>query len=102
MFLRNNPTGQQLLPRLEKQPGTGNALTILAHTLARAVYDMLKRTTAFDMATFLRTSRRRAGEPGASLDPHGMRLPSAGSQPCAAASVHAQVCLGRVSRSPGL
>ena len=31
----------------------GKALTILAHKLARAVYDMLK--TAFDIAMFLRT-----------------------------------------------
>jgi hypothetical protein len=28
-------------------------LTILAHKLARAVYDMLKRQTAFDMEKFL-------------------------------------------------
>jgi hypothetical protein len=28
-------------------------LTLLAHTLARAVYDMLKRAVAFDMATFM-------------------------------------------------
>jgi transposase len=54
LFLRNNPQGQQLLARLEKKHNKGKALTILAHKLARAVYYMLKRKTAFDMAMFLR------------------------------------------------
>src|SRR5215813_5250094 len=55
LFLRNNPQGQKLLARLEKQHDKGKALTILAHKLARAVYYMLKRKTAFDMDLFLRT-----------------------------------------------
>jgi hypothetical protein len=38
---------------LEKKHGKGKALTILAHKLARAVYDMLTRKTAFDMDKFL-------------------------------------------------
>lgn len=101
LFLRHNPNGQKLLTRLEKKHGKGKALTILAHKLARAVYDMLKRQTAFDMENFLRTSRSRAGAPGASLDPHGMSLQSARLKPCSAASVNAQVCIGRISRSPG-
>jgi transposase len=54
LFLRNNPKGQQYLVRLEKKHDKGKALTILAHKLARAVYYMLKRKTAFDMDTFLR------------------------------------------------
>ena len=41
------------LTKLEKKHGTGKALTVLAQKLARAVYYMLKRGTAFDMATFL-------------------------------------------------
>jgi len=53
LFLRNNPAGQKSLARLEKQHGQGKALTVLAHTLARAVYYMFKRDTAFDMHTFL-------------------------------------------------
>ena len=53
LFLRNNPAGQQRLARLEKKHGKGKALTILAHRLARAVYYMLKRKTAFDMEKFL-------------------------------------------------
>jgi transposase len=54
LFLRANPTGQKYLARVEKNHSKGKALTILAHKLARAVYYMLKRHTAFDMATFLR------------------------------------------------
>ena len=42
-----------MLTRLEKKHSKGKALTILAHTLARAVYYMLKRRTACDLDTFL-------------------------------------------------
>jgi transposase len=63
LFLRNNPQGQKYLVRLEKKHDKGKALTILAHKLARAVYYMLKRKTAFDMDMFLRAEESRAGEP---------------------------------------
>jgi transposase len=53
LFLRNNPAGQRYLARLEKKHGKGKALTVLAHKLARAVYYMLKRGTAFTMDKFL-------------------------------------------------
>jgi transposase len=53
LFLRNHPAGQKSLARLEKKHGKGKALTVLAHKLARAVYYMLKRGTAFDMDKFL-------------------------------------------------
>jgi transposase len=53
LFLRTNPAGQHYVARLEKKHGQGKALTILAHKLARAVYYMLKRKTAFDMEQFL-------------------------------------------------
>jgi len=55
LFLRNHPQGQKLLSRLEQKHAKGKALSILAHTLGRAVSDRLKRTTAFDMDLFLRT-----------------------------------------------
>jgi len=54
LFLRNHPAGQQYLARLEKNHGKGKALTIFAHTLARALYYMLKRDTACDLDQFLR------------------------------------------------
>jgi hypothetical protein len=53
LFLRDNPTGQKYRARLENTHGKGKALTILAHKLARAVYDMLKRATAFNMDKFI-------------------------------------------------
>src|SRR5438874_5587742 len=53
LFLRNNPVGQKYRARLEKKHGKGKALTVFAHTLARAVYYMLRRKVAFDMKRFL-------------------------------------------------
>jgi transposase len=53
LCLRDHPAAQKLLARLEKKHRKGKALTILAHTLARAVYYRLKRQTAFDLPTFL-------------------------------------------------
>lgn len=53
LFLRNNAAGQKYLARLENKHGQGKALTVLAHKLARAVYYMLQRTTAFDLEKFL-------------------------------------------------
>jgi hypothetical protein len=47
LLLRNTPAAQQDLARLEPQHGKGKALTILAHTWARAVYALLTRATAF-------------------------------------------------------
>jgi len=54
LFLRDNPAAQKFLARLEHKHSKGKALTILAHKLARAIYSMLKRQTAFDLDTFLR------------------------------------------------
>lgn len=53
LFLRGNPAGQQDLARVENTHGKGNALTVLAHKLARAVYDMWRRDTVFDLEKFL-------------------------------------------------
>jgi hypothetical protein len=46
------PPVRKSLARLAKKHGKGKALTVLAHQLARAVYDMLKRETAFDLDKF--------------------------------------------------
>jgi transposase len=61
LFLRNNPNGQTYLTRFENKHGTGNAFTVLAHQLARAVYQLLKRQTAFDMQRFLQSETERSG-----------------------------------------
>jgi transposase len=55
LFLRHNEPGQKYLARLEKKHDKGKALSILAHKLGRAVYDMLKRKTAFDLDLFLQS-----------------------------------------------
>ena len=65
LFLRDHPAGQKLLVRFEKKHGKGKALTIFAHKLSRAVYDMLKRKVAFDRHRFLSDSGRGVGEPDA-------------------------------------
>jgi transposase len=49
LFLRNNPAGHKYLARWANQHDNGQALTILAHTRARAVYSRLKRQRACDM-----------------------------------------------------
>src|SRR5262245_7952539 len=102
LFLRGNEPGQKYLARLEQKHATGQALRILAHTLARAVYGMLNRTTAFDLEPFLRTSGRRAREPGASLATAGMRRHRTGVKPMRAASVNAAARLGPLSLRPAL
>jgi transposase len=53
LFLRDNPAGQKYLTRLEKTHGQGNAVTLLAQKLGRAVYYLLKRQKAFDLHKFL-------------------------------------------------
>jgi transposase len=57
-FWRAKPAGQKDHARLENKPRKGHALTGLAHTCARAVYDMLPRHTAFALPTFLGEPRR--------------------------------------------
>ena len=100
LCLRANEPGQKYLARLEKKHDKGKALSMLAHKRARAVYDMLKRQTVFDLEQFLHTSRSRAGKPGAELDTKGMRLHRTNSKPTMAASWNADVRLGPLSLSP--
>jgi transposase len=52
LCLRDPPPAQQDLARLEKKHDKGKALTVLAHKLARAVYDRLKRHVAFGKDRF--------------------------------------------------
>jgi transposase len=49
LCLRPHPAGQRYLARVEKHHGQGKALRALAHELARAAYQRLKRQTAFDL-----------------------------------------------------
>jgi transposase len=68
VFLRHNEAGQKYRARVEKTQDQGTALSLLAHTLGRAVYYMLKRQGACDRDIFLQASGSRGGEPSASLD----------------------------------
>jgi hypothetical protein len=98
LFLRDHQAGQQSLTRWEKDHGQGNALTVLAQQLARAVYDMLTRHTAFERQKLLQSEGSGAREPAASLDAQGLSLSQAlctvhcvnerqgGPRPCALSS----------------
>ena len=97
---RDNPTGQKSLARLENTQGPGKALTMRAHQWARAVYDRLKRATAFKMAKFIHGYRRGAGAPDAELDPTGRSLGRALCTPEGLASSNAHEGVGRRSLSP--
>ena len=68
LCLRDHPPAPPSLARLEHKQGQGNAVTVLAHQGARAVYDMLKRPVACDTQQFFQRDWRGADEPGASLD----------------------------------
>jgi transposase len=70
---REHPAGQQDLARLAKHHGKGQALTVLAQTLARAIYSMLTRGVVVDLDQFLQRSRGAH----ASLRPHGGTMGSA-------------------------
>src|SRR5262245_42408330 len=72
--VRDHPAAQKDLARLEKKHDKGQALTILAQKLARAVYYRLKRPVAFDRETFFQREGRGTDEPGAELDNHGLNL----------------------------
>ena len=61
LFRRHTPPGQQYLARWEPKHGTGKALTILAHTLARAAYDRLKGDTVFARDTCLHGEAEQSG-----------------------------------------
>ena len=76
LCLRTHPAGHKSLARCEQTPGQGKAWTVVAHQLARAVYDLRTRATVFERPQCLNGSWSGAGEPHASLEAHGLRLAS--------------------------
>ena len=72
LCVRDHPAGQKVLASLEKKHRQGTAVTILAHQWARAIYAMVKRTTAFERHTFLQASGRGVGALNAERDSRGM------------------------------
>src|SRR5262249_2651077 len=85
----------------EQQHGKGTALPSLAPRLARAVSHLRTRPTACAMEQCLPGAGRRAGEPGAALAPHGIRLHPACSTSGVTASVTAKGRIGVFSQSLG-
>lgn len=53
LFLRRNQPGKEYFAKLERKHGTGKALIVLAHKLARVVYYMRSREQAFDLKRFV-------------------------------------------------
>jgi hypothetical protein len=102
LCLRDHPAAQQDLARLENKHDKGQALTILAPKLARAVYDLLKRPVACDRETFFQRCGRGADEPGAELDNHGMTLHKALAHASGPAAVNAKAPLGHNTLRPAL
>jgi hypothetical protein len=100
LVLRDHPPAQQYLARWESNQDHGTALPVLAHKVARAVYDRRKRPGAFDKEQGFHHPWRGAEEPGASLDTEGMNLPDALDTAASRASWQAQARLGRDPLSP--
>jgi hypothetical protein len=75
LFRRAKPAGQTYLGRLENNHGQGTALTVLAQTLARAVYSMWKRGVAFALHAWLQRAGRGVGAPAASRGHDGRAWP---------------------------
>ena len=53
LCIRQSKPGKEHFTKLEHKHGKATALTVLAHKLGRAVYDMLTREHAFDLKRFV-------------------------------------------------
>jgi hypothetical protein len=53
LFIRQNQLGKAYCAKLEHQHGTAKALTVLAHKLGRAGYDLRTREQAFALQRFV-------------------------------------------------
>ena len=53
LFIRQSQPGKEYFAKLEHKHGKAKALTVLAHKLGRAVYDLLTREHAFDLNRFV-------------------------------------------------
>src|SRR2546427_808928 len=87
--LSDPPPAQQSLPRLENKQDQGQALTIRAQPLARAVYDLLQRPVACARETVFQRAGRGADEPGAARDTQGLPRHEALARAACPAAVHA-------------
>ena len=53
LFIRQSQPGKAYFAKLEHKHGKAKALTVLAHKLGRAVYDLFSREQAFDLTRFV-------------------------------------------------
>ena len=60
LLLRHATGGKKFLAAIEKKHGKGKALSILAHTIGRAVFYMLSRDTVCSLEKFMAASPDRA------------------------------------------
>jgi len=74
LLLRNHAQGQQCLARVENKHGQGQALTIWAPKVARAVSARVARDPVGAMDSFLTGSGSSAGAPAASRATQGISL----------------------------
>ena len=91
-------SGKKLIARIEKQHGTGKALSIVAHKIGRAVFYMLSRGTVFSMEKFLAASR---GRERVSQTPHSSHVSTelvADRHPACAAERHEPTIRSQWSR----
>ena len=72
-----------LVNDLEKKHGKGKALSILAHTIGRAVYYMLSRGTVFSREKCLAASRGEGGMSHTSHSSHGTEIAPIAPHACA-------------------
>jgi len=100
LFWRDPPAAQPDLARVENKHGQGTALPLLAQQLARAVYDLRKRTVACARETVLQCYGRGAAEPEASLANKGAHLQEARDTAKSTASVQAQAPRGHDTLRP--
>ena len=70
---RLSPPTERTWSSVSHVSAQGKAVTVLAHKLARAVYDMLKREVGGDLNTLLQSEGRGVGEPAASLGHTGVQ-----------------------------
>jgi hypothetical protein len=78
LLRRHHPAGQKALARLENTPGQGKALTVLAHTWARAVYSRFTRDPAGALEKFFTGERAERASPRPPWTPLGSAW-----EPCA-------------------
>ena len=102
LFLRANPAAQKSLARLEQTHDQGNAVTLLAQQLARAVSSMLHRPGACEREPFCQPAGRAAEEPEAERDTEGVTLSAALTHAACTASVNAPAPRGHETLRPAL